>query len=406
MAAATEKSAEDIRRELRELQRQHREITERLRDPRGLRRGAPGPGPGPGGPRPLRGFVRPAPGGESGDQPAQKRRLLSAVVKVDGAETNEEGEKAAEAEGREDGPSVAEGGDRRGVSNGGFRRDGGLRMPRRVDYNSLPEPAPRELPKNEDPNMVKRNRRMLGQLLVGTLEKFQQEDKKLSNSEAYLRRSETQRKVREESERLRKQEREQNEEKQKRDMMLRARVAAKAEEKRLELLYIQWTEHHKKLSNFLRTKAEPPIYYMPAKPIIDDPTIVEQNKEKVFDEWRSMRRAELTQFQKQVEEQYLSNAERQLERIQNARNARRANGPANMQEMDKELDTHKAEHGPKTRRVPEEGGNDEDEDVEDMAAEDELKDEVLGINDGINEDLSKPSEEAATDSGEPAPEAQ
>jgi pinin len=87
MAAATEKTAEDIRRELQELQRQHREvhlflcpahleapslravcpdprvvpsqITERLRDPRGLRRGAPGPGPGPGPPRPLRGFVRP-----------------------------------------------------------------------------------------------------------------------------------------------------------------------------------------------------------------------------------------------------------------------------------------------------------------------------------------------------------
>ncbi|RLN15673.1 pinin [Panicum miliaceum] len=411
MAAATEKTAEDIRRELQELQRQHREITERLRDPRGLRRGAagPGPGPGPGGPRPLRGFVRPAPGAESGDQPAQKRRLLSAVVKVDGAETNEEGEKAAEAEGREEGSGAAEGGDRRAVSNGNFRRDGSLRMPRRVDYNSLPEPAPRELPKNEDPNMVRRNKRMLGQLLVGTLEKFQQEDKKLSNSEAYLRRSETQRKaeqkVREESERLRQQEREQIAEKRKRDMMLRARVAAKAEEKRLELLYIQWTEHHKKLSNFLRTKAEPPIYYMPAKPIIDDPTVIEQNKEKVFEEWKSMRRAELTQFQKQVEEQYLSNVERQLERIQNAQNARRANGPANMQEMDKELDTHRAEHGPKTRRVPEEGGNDEDEDAEDMAAEDELMEEVLGINDGINEDPSKPSEEAVTDGGETAPEA-
>ncbi|XP_039828089.1 pinin-like [Panicum virgatum] len=410
MAAATEKTAEDIRRELQELQRQHREITERLRDPRGLRRGAagPGPGPGPGVPRPLRGFVRPAPGAESGDQPAQKRRLLSAVVKVDGAETNEEGEKAAEAEGREEGSGAAEGSDRRAVSNGGFRRDGSLRMLRRVDYNSLPEPAPRELPKNEDPNMVRRNKRMLGQLLVGTLEKFQQEDKKLSNSEAYLRRSETQRKaeqkVREESERLRQQEREQIAEKRKRDMMLCARVAAKAEEKRLELLYIQWTEHHKKLSNFLRTKAEPPIYYMPAKPIIDDPTVIEQNKEKVFEEWKSVRRAELTQFQKQVEEQYLSNVERQLERIQNARNARRANGLANMQEMDKELDTHRAEHGPKTRRVPEEGGNDEDEDAEDMAAEDELMEEVLGINDGINEDLSKPSDEAVTDGGEPAPE--
>nr|ACG35861.1 pinin/SDK/memA/ protein conserved region containing protein [Zea mays] len=408
MAAATEKTAEDIRRELQELQRQHREITERLRDPRGLRRGAPGPGPGPGAPRPLRGFARPAVGPESGDQPPQKRRLLSAVVKVDGAENNEEGTKDADAEGHGTGSSATEGSAGRGFNNGGFRRDGGLRMQRRVDYNSLPEPAPRELPRNEDPNLVRRNKRMLGQLLVGTLEKFQQEDKKLSNSEAFLRRSETQRKaeqkVREESERLRQKEREQIAEKRKRDMTLRARVAAKAEEKRLELLYIQWTEHHKRLSNFLRTKAEPPIYYMPTKPIIDDPAIVEQNKEKVFEEWKSMRRDELTRFQKQVEEQYLSNVERQLERIQNARNARKANGHANMQEMDKELDTHRAEHGPKTRRVPEEGGNDDDEDAEDMAAEDEVMDEVLGINDGINEDPSKPSEEATTEGGEPAPE--
>lgn len=33
---------------------------------------------------------------------------------------------------------------------------------------------------------------------------------------------------------------------------------------------------------FGRTKAEPPIYYMPTKPIIDDPAVVEQNKEKVY----------------------------------------------------------------------------------------------------------------------------
>jgi len=346
-------------------------------------------------------------GAEVADQAPQKRRLLSAVVKVDGAENNEEGTKDANGEGQEAGSGATEGSDRRTFNTGGFRRDGSLWMQRRVDYNSLPEPAPRELPRNEDPSLVRRNKRMLGQLLVGTLEKFQQEDKKLSNSEAFLRRSETQRKaeqkVREESERLRQQEREQIAEKRKRDMTLRARVAAKAEEKRLELLYIQWTEHHKRLSNFLRTKAEPPIYYMPTKPIIDDPAIVEQNKEKVFEEWKSMRRAELTQFQKQVEEQYLSNVERQLERIQNARNARKANGPGNMQEMDKELDTHRAEHGPKPRRVPEEGGNDDDEDAEDMAAEDELMDEVLGINDAINEDPSKPSEEATTE-GQPAPE--
>lgn len=36
---------------------------------------------------------------------------------------------------------------------------------------ALPEPAPRVLPKNEDPKLVNRNRRMLGNLL-GTLEVF------------------------------------------------------------------------------------------------------------------------------------------------------------------------------------------------------------------------------------------
>lgn len=36
---------------------------------------------------------------------------------------------------------------------------------------ALPEPAPRNLPKNEDPKLVNRNRRMLGNLL-GTLEVF------------------------------------------------------------------------------------------------------------------------------------------------------------------------------------------------------------------------------------------
>uniref|UniRef100_A0A0E0KHX3 Pinin/SDK/MemA protein domain-containing protein n=1 Tax=Oryza punctata TaxID=4537 RepID=A0A0E0KHX3_ORYPU len=393
MAAATEKTAEEIRRELQELQRQHREISERLRDPRGLRRGAPAAA-GPGGPRPLRGFPRPAL--DLADQSAPKRRILSAVVKVEDTEAKEDVKKDAEAEGQEDGSGAAEGSERR---DGGFRRDGSQRMPRRELDMPLPEPLPREFPKDEDPGLVKRNKRMLGKLLVGTLEKFQQEDKKLSNTEAYMRRSEVQRKAdqkaREESERLRQQEREQAIEKRKRDMMLRARVAAKAEEKRLELLYMQWAEHHKKLSNFLRTTVEPPIYYVPAKPIIDDPAIAEENKEKAFQEWKSVRRAELTQFQKQVEEQYMSNVERQLERMQNARNARRGNGPSNMQEMDKELDTHRAEHGPKTRRVLE-GGNDDEDDMEDMAAEDELMDEeVLGVNEPISDEQTKPSEEAA-----------
>ncbi|ONK58458.1 uncharacterized protein A4U43_C09F13200 [Asparagus officinalis] len=43
--------------------------------------------------------------------------------------------------------------------------------------------------------------------------------------------------------------------------------------------------------------------------------------------------------------------------------------------MDKEVETHRLEHGPKPRRIP--GSNDEEEDVEDIVTEDELMDEIL-----------------------------
>ena len=36
--------------------------------------------------------------------------------------------------------------------------------------NQLPEPLPRPAPKEEDQSLVRRNKRMLGKLLVGTLE--------------------------------------------------------------------------------------------------------------------------------------------------------------------------------------------------------------------------------------------
>lgn len=105
---------------------------------------------------------------------------------------------------------------------------------------------------------------------------------------------------------------------------------------------------------------------------------------QVLLEWKSARRAELSEFQKQIEEQYVTNVEKELERWQNARNARRANNAANLQEtMDKELETHRLEHGPKTRRIP---GDDDDEDVEDIAAEDELIDEVLDVAERIDTD--------------------
>ncbi|KAK9111785.1 hypothetical protein Scep_019304 [Stephania cephalantha] len=408
----TEKTAEDLRKEIDELHRQQREITERLRDPRGLRRGGNSNSPrGFGGANGVagrqRGFVRHADRVNSEeDQPPPKRRLSSAVVKVEDGEIEEDvlvepkdaksNDLAAEGDdsGAADESNMKKSLDQPQNRAGFSRRDANLRRTTRDFDLPTTDYVPRVLPKNEDASLVNRNKRILGQLL-GTLEKFRKEDSQLSSTEAYMRRSDSlkraEQKAREESERLRQQEREKIAENRRRDMTLRARVAAKAEEKKLELLFLQWSEHHKRLCNFLRTKAEPPIYYMPTKPLHEDAALIEENKEQAFQEWKTARREELSGYQKQIGEQCFANVEKDLERWQNIRN-RRNNNVMNLQEtMDKELETHQLEHGPKTRKIP--GNNDDEDDVEDInVGEDDMMDDVLEADDNSRraEDVAKP----------------
>lgn len=390
-----EKTEDELRKEIDELQRQQREITERLRDPRGIRRG----GLAGAGPRNLaangvrqRGFVRPSDRNESEDQPPAKRRLSSAVVKVEDGELLEDADAGQEvktdysASDDVNGTDEAIQGDRKPSNfqkSGWSRRDSNQRTSKTDSEIPAAEPVPRVLPKDEDPRLVNRNKRMLGQLL-GTLEKFRKEDMQLSGTEAYMRRSTSlqraEQRAREESERLRKEEREQIAEKRRRDLTLRARVAAKTEEKKLELLFLRWSDHHKRLCNFIRTKTEPPIYYLPNKPLDEDEASSEKRKEEAFLEWKNARREELSEYQKQIGEQYIANVEKELERWQNARKTRKVNNDQDLQEtMDKELDTHRLEHGPKKRKIPGGSNNEvDDDDVEDInVGEDDIMDDVL-----------------------------
>ncbi|KHN33477.1 Pinin [Glycine soja] len=408
-STAVEKTEEELRNEIDELLRQQREITERLRDPRGLRRGSLA------GPPALR--TNGLYSNDSEDQPPAKRRLSSAVVKVDDGELPEDA--GAGQDGKtKDSANEADNGTAAVVQNDSnpfnshqtvwSKRDNNQRTSKASDIPTT-EHVPRVLPKNEDPSLVNRNKRMLGQLL-GTLEKFRKEDKQLSGTEAYMRRSSSlqraEQRAREESERLRKEEREQIAEKRRRDLTLRARVAAKTEEKKLELLFLQWTEHHKRLSNFTRTKAEPPIYYLPNKPLDEDPTLLEKSKEEAFLEWKNARREEVSEYQKQIGEQYLANVEKELERWQNARNARKVNNDQNLQEtMDKELDTHRLEHGPKKRKIPDENNNDDDDDVEDInVGEDDMMDDELDDDSSRRIDETTKTE-AGSASSDPAADA-
>ncbi|CAM8977857.1 unnamed protein product [Rhodiola kirilowii] len=395
---AVEKTEEELRKEIEELNRQQWEISQRLRDPRGLRRG------GKSFVSSNRGQVRPADRNHSNDQPPLKRRLSSAVVKVEEGEITEEGEvpKDAELNSQPNSDSAAL------ASNHpkayGLQQKDNYPRTGRMDFDLPPtEYVPRVLPKNEDPSLVNRNKRMLGQLL-GTLEKFRKEDMKLSGTEAHMRRStslqKAEQRAREESERLRQQEREQLAEKRKRDLTLRARVAAKAEEKKLELLFLWWSEHHRRLCNFQRTKTEPSIYYAFSKPLEEDAKLVEEKREQMFQEWKTSRREELSEYQKQIVEQYLANAEKEQERWQNARTMRKANNSVqNLQEtMDKELETHRLVHGPKKRKMPGGSNNEEEEDyIEDLnIGEEDIIDDVLGVDEN---DISR--YEAAAETSKP-----
>lgn len=123
-----------------------------------------------------------------------------------------------------------------------------------------------------------------------------------------------------------------------------------------------------------------------------------------FLEWKAARREELNDYQKQIGEQYVANVEKELERWQNARKARKANNDTmNLQEtMDKELDTHRLEHGPKKRKIPDGSNNEDEDDVEDInVVEDDMMDDVLDVDDNSR----RVDETAKSDAGNGSPNA-
>jgi len=115
---------------------------------------------------------------------------------------------------------------------------------------------------------------------------------------------------------------------------------------------------------------------------------------QAFLEWKNARREEVSEYQKQIGDQYLANVEKELERWQNARNARKVNNDQNLQEtMDKELDTHRLEHGPKKRKIPDGNNNEDDDDVEDInVGEDDMMDDELDDDSGRRIDETTKSE--------------
>ncbi|KAG9130561.1 hypothetical protein Leryth_011811 [Lithospermum erythrorhizon] len=278
------------------------------------------------------------------DQPPAKRRLSSAVVKLEEGEISEDVTETGKDIKKDD----RAGEESNGNGNGNGNVNGNARL------------------NGKQTNWLRRDayQRPIQKLQS----RFKKDDIQRSPAETDSRGAAEQR-AREESERLRQQEREEIAEKRKRDLvcsvcLLIAMMFSVWQEKqnfasvfdRLSDVLrprkeTELSEHHKKLKyknadvaelavlqeiDLTKTKAEPPIYYTFAKPMDEDTTLVEEQKEQpqllkcqrnyrsqvqfeIYQEWKTARREDLSEYQKQVAERYLANVDKELERWQNMR---------------------------------------------------------------------------------------
>ncbi|EFO22869.1 hypothetical protein LOAG_05613 [Loa loa] len=153
-----------------------------------------------------------------------------------------------------------------------------------------------------------RNRRMFSNLLLGTLQRFQMEEKKISSVEKVQ--AEKQKEV---ERRLRESEEEERERLAREKAALlgkrreKERLIKSLQRKKAIIQYAeQKQEHYRKLQNFIQTQAKPPVFYLPAKHTLRTLELLKVSSKKI-DELIEHRRQQMeadlkTPEEKQVDE--------------------------------------------------------------------------------------------------------
>ncbi|CAG9765902.1 unnamed protein product [Ceutorhynchus assimilis] len=195
--------------------------------------------------------------------------------------------------------------------------------------------APKEIPsrqdvldkQNKDEKFKARNRRMFG-ALIGTLQRFQQEESKQKRKEE--KRTQIERKIDEHEQQ------EKAEVKKERQELFLNRKKKQQEIKMIELKmlrmreYAAWEQTQKPRANFILTKAKPQIHYLPRR--IDDKSreLLEKAK-KDIDEQIEKRQQEVNEELIHIEERMKRNFENKnhieskVEKVNNDRHDRRQN---------------------------------------------------------------------------------
>ncbi|KAK9858392.1 hypothetical protein WJX84_003918 [Apatococcus fuscideae] len=199
----------------------------------------------------------------------------------------------------------------------------------------------------ELPSVKKRNQRMFGSLL-GHLGKFREEDSKFKQSDAAQKRKEAMQQAelrkREEAAKARELAKLEMIAKRQAEIDKKRDLNAQADIKRLEIMVAQRIRHHVKLAQFLRTKAGPPLLWLPKTRLEATDALLEE-QQTLLQLWQA-------QELERLEEEKL----RILGRLQQPR-------PPAL----KSVVTIPAENGAQAEEEAEEEGNDGEDDGEAQA---------------------------------------
>mmetsp|Transcript_11353 Transcript_11353/g.19871 ORF Transcript_11353/g.19871 Transcript_11353/m.19871 type:complete len:508 (-) Transcript_11353:275-1798(-) len=167
-----------------------------------------------------------------------------------------------------------------------------------------------------DAGIRKRNRRMFGALL-GTLQKFKDENAQFQSSDVAAKRADALRKAdereRTESERLRRREAEARAARRIEELEKLSGLSLATDTKMLELLYASRMGHKQALGKFLCTKQHPPLHWLPGVSSKHTDALFEQQTEEL-EQWKAAMLEELEREKEGLLQRSQSRRDAALER--------------------------------------------------------------------------------------------
>ncbi|KAL1512655.1 hypothetical protein ABEB36_002214 [Hypothenemus hampei] len=219
-------------------------------------------------------------------------------------------------------------------------------------------PAPKEIPsrqdvldkQNKDERFKERNRRMFGALL-GTLQKFQQEESKLKKKEE--KRTQIEKKIEEHE----KQEKE--EIKKERQELFLNRKRKQQEIKMIELKmlrmkeYATWEQMQRPRGNFIITKAKPHIHYLPRRLNEKSKELLEESKKSIEEQIEKRKQViseELNHIEERVKRNFESKTNPEPQQ-QEEKSTNRHDRHGSESEMDDDIEMKERSPSPGTKEV-------------------------------------------------------